>query len=222
MRNAEATPRPIAPRRCQIDHDQLDSFRRGSRRSSRSLRGETFAASLKEVRALGRGPGQAGVGRGVGLREARGAPHSHRPVAAARDQGVTCGNEGHGIHQPLMPSKGSDFLSRGQIEEGDGQGSRVSLTDWVVITWLIVLGLPAWCASRETDQPYDRVYALMWRLIEAVMGQEADRRLSGTIEVDEIYVSCGHKGKPEDDLDPKNPLSPLTLGREVDENGRPR
>jgi transposase-like protein len=93
-------------------------------------------------------------------------------------------------------------------------GSRVLLTDWVVIAWLIVLGLPARCASRETDQPYDRVYALMWRLIEAAIGQEADRGLSGTIEVDEIYVSCGHKGEPESDPNPKKPLSPPTVGRE--------
>jgi transposase-like protein len=93
-------------------------------------------------------------------------------------------------------------------------GSRVSLTDWVVIAWLIVLGLPAWCASRETEQPYDRVYHLMWRLLEAAIGQEAERRLSGTVEVDEIYVSCGHKGERESDPNPKKPLWPPTLGRE--------
>jgi transposase-like protein len=92
--------------------------------------------------------------------------------------------------------------------------SRVPLPDWVVIAWLIVLGLPAWCACRETDEPYDRVYTLMWRLIEAALGQEADRRLSGTIEVDEIYVSCGHKGEPESCPNPSKPVSPPTQGRE--------
>jgi transposase-like protein len=67
--------------------------------------------------------------------------------------------------------------------------SRLPLPDWVVIAWLIVLGLASWCASRETDQPHERVYALLWRLIEAAMGQESDRRLSGTVEVDEVYDS---------------------------------
>ena len=42
-----------------------------------------------------------------------------------------------------------------------------------------------------TQQPYERVYALMWRLIEAAIGQESDRKLAGTVEVDEVYVSCG-------------------------------
>jgi transposase-like protein len=91
--------------------------------------------------------------------------------------------------------------------------SRLPLPDWVVIAWLIVLGLSAGCACRETDRSYDRVYALMWRLIEAAIGREADRHLSGTVEVDEIYVSCGHKGEPESSPNPHKPLSPPTTGR---------
>jgi transposase len=91
--------------------------------------------------------------------------------------------------------------------------SGVPLPDWIVIAWLIVLGLPAWCASRETDHSYERVYALMWRLIEAAIGQESDRRLAGTVEVDEIYVSCGHKGEPERCPNPQKPVSPPTSGR---------
>lgn len=91
--------------------------------------------------------------------------------------------------------------------------SRLPLPDWVVIAWLIVLGLSAWCASRETERSYDRVYALMWRLIEAAIGHEADRHLSGTVEVDEIYVSSGHKGEPESDPNPVQPLSAPTVGR---------
>jgi len=91
--------------------------------------------------------------------------------------------------------------------------SRLPLPDWVVIAWLIVLGLSAKCASRETARSYDRVYALMWRLIEAAIGHEADRRLSGTVEVDEIYLSCGHKGEPEDCPNPVQPMSAPTVGR---------
>jgi transposase-like protein len=91
--------------------------------------------------------------------------------------------------------------------------SRLPLADWVVIAWLIVLGLPAGCASRETERSYDRVYALMWRLIEAAVGYEADRRLSGTVEVDEIYVSSGHKGEPESSPNPVQPLAEPTVGR---------
>ncbi len=73
--------------------------------------------------------------------------------------------------------------------------SRVPLTDWVTIAWLIALGLSAWCCAGETGQRYARVYALMWRLIEAAVGHEAERKLAGTVEVDEVYVSCGHKGE---------------------------
>jgi transposase-like protein len=91
--------------------------------------------------------------------------------------------------------------------------SRLPLPDWVVIAWMIVLGLSAGCASHETARSYDRVYALMWRLIEAAVGHEADRHLSGTVEVDEIYVSCGHKAEPESDPNPVQPLSAPTLGR---------
>jgi transposase-like protein len=91
--------------------------------------------------------------------------------------------------------------------------SRVSLTGWVAIAWLIVLGLSARCAHRETGPSYDRVYGLMGRLIEAAIGQEAERHLSGTVEVDEIYVSCGHKGEPESGPSPTQPLSAPTVGR---------
>jgi transposase-like protein len=91
--------------------------------------------------------------------------------------------------------------------------SRLSLPDWVVIAWLIVLGLSAGCAGRETERSYDRVYALMWRLIEAAIGREAERRLSGTVEVDEIYVSCGHKAEPESAPNPVQPLSAPTGAR---------
>jgi hypothetical protein len=37
--------------------------------------------------------------------------------------------------------------------------SRVPLPDWIVVAWLILLGLSACCASREIDRPYGRVYA---------------------------------------------------------------
>jgi transposase-like protein len=72
---------------------------------------------------------------------------------------------------------------------------RVPLPDWVVIAWLMALGVSGWCAARETEHAYDRVYTLMWRLIEAAIGHESERRLAGTVEVDEVYVSCGHKGE---------------------------
>jgi hypothetical protein len=43
-------------------------------------------------------------------------------------------------------------------------------------------------------QPYETVYALMWRLIEAALGRESDRQLAGTVEVDEFYVSVRREG----------------------------
>jgi transposase-like protein len=92
--------------------------------------------------------------------------------------------------------------------------SCVPLPGWVVIAWLIVLGLSSWCAAREIYQPYDRVYALMWRLIEAAIGQESDRKLSGTVEVDEFYVSSDHKGEPESSPNPRKPEAETTPGRE--------
>lgn len=54
----------------------------------------------------------------------------------------------------------------------------------------------------------------MGRLIEAAIGWESDRRLSGTVEVEEIYVSSGHKGAPESCPNPQKPLAPPTAGRE--------
>jgi transposase-like protein len=35
----------------------------------------------------------------------------------------------------------------------------------------------------------------MWWFLEAAVGFEIDRKLSGVVEADEIYVSAGHKGK---------------------------
>jgi hypothetical protein len=89
----------------------------------------------------------------------------------------------------------------------------VALPDWVVVAWLTVLGLSARCAARETGQPYDPVYALMWRLIEATIGRESDRRLSGIVEVDEVYVSTGHEGEPPSPPHPALPEPEATSGR---------
>jgi len=125
---------------------------------------------------------------------------------------------GHGRYwrQPELPRyrcKGCDrtfLLTSGTPLARSG----VSLPEWVVTAWLIVLGLSAWCAARETDHPYEPVYALMWRLIEAAIGQESDRRLSGTVEVDEFYVSSGHKGEAESSPNPAKPEAEATKGRE--------
>ena len=73
--------------------------------------------------------------------------------------------------------------------------SRISLSVWLCAAWLICLGESARRTARETGLSYDRAYALFWRLIEAALSLEADRRLSGVVEADEIYVRSGHKGR---------------------------
>src|SRR2546428_2070167 len=56
-------------------------------------------------------------------------------------------------------------------------------------------------------------------LIEAVIGHEAERRLAGTVEVDEVYVSCGHKGEAAGEPPPE-PAPVVALGeREGRERG---
>jgi len=73
--------------------------------------------------------------------------------------------------------------------------SRVPLTVWLCAAWLTCLGESARRCARETGIHYAGAYALLWRMIEAALSLEADRKLSGEVEADEIYIRSGHKGK---------------------------
>jgi len=93
--------------------------------------------------------------------------------------------------------------------------SRVSLCVWVVVAWLVCLGHSARRCAVETKAKalrYARVYALVWRLREAAIGYEHGRRLSGVVEGDEFYVSCGHKGEVCDQA-PAEEGEPVREGR---------
>ena len=67
-------------------------------------------------------------------REIRGHGRYHRNPALAR-------YECHGCRRTFLLTTGTP-LAR----------SRVPLTDWVIIAWLIALGMSAWCCAGETGQ----------------------------------------------------------------------
>jgi transposase-like protein len=78
-------------------------------------------------------------------------------------------------------------------------GSKLPLSAWFLIMYLVELGKTTAQIAKEIPCHYDTVHRIVWLLREREIKVEEGRHLSGIIEVDEIYQTAGHKGgRPAD------------------------
>lgn len=87
-----------------------------------------------------------------------------------------------------------------QISFNDKTGTifehtKLPLRAWFLGFYLAQLGKSTATIARELPCDYHTAHRIAWLVREAVVRIEAGRVLRGTIEVDEIYVTAGHKGQ---------------------------
>lgn len=93
------------------------------------------------------------------------------------------------------------------------EGSKLPLSAWFLAMYLVELGKTIQEVARELPCDYHTAHRLVWTIRERQMRWEARRRLVGVVEVDEIYQTAGHKGRP-----PKK--AQRTLGRPARRRGK--
>lgn len=74
-------------------------------------------------------------------------------------------------------------------------GSKLSLCHWVLATFLLCLCCSSRRICRELGVHIRTAYRWCWRLRNAALSYELHRKLSGTVEADEIYHTAGNKGQ---------------------------
>jgi len=74
--------------------------------------------------------------------------------------------------------------------------SKLPLGAWFLAIYLVELNKPAAEIARELPCDYHTAYNIAWLVREREIKLEEGRRLRGVIEVDEIYQTAGHKGRP--------------------------
>jgi transposase-like protein len=74
--------------------------------------------------------------------------------------------------------------------------SKLPLGAWFLAIYLVELNKSAAEIARELPCDYHTAYNIAWLVREGEISLEEGRRLKGVIEVDEIYQTAGHKGRP--------------------------
>jgi transposase-like protein len=91
--------------------------------------------------------------------------------------------------------------------------SKLPLSAWFLVMYLVELGKTTFQIAREIPCNYLTALRVVWIIRNREIKLEQDRRLSGVIEVDEIYQTSGHKdGCPHND--------PITLKRHARRRGK--
>lgn len=97
------------------------------------------------------------------------------------------------------------------------EGSKLPLSAWFLAMFLIELGKPIAEIARELPCDYHTAHRLVWTIREQQLRLEEGRVLRGTVEVDEIYRTAGHKGRP-----PKGKEAERALARPPRRRGKKR
>ena len=74
-------------------------------------------------------------------------------------------------------------------------GSKRSLTHWILATFLLCLSCSSRRIAREVGGHISTSYRWCWWLRNAALSYEMERQLAGTVEADELYHTAGHKGQ---------------------------
>ena len=86
----------------------------------------------------------------------------------------------------LMDLTDSIFASRHQ-----------PLQTWIACLYLMGLNLSNQQIAQELDLHKDDVHHMTHELRQAIADKRPEVQLSGTVEFDEVYVTAGHKGQPQ-------------------------
>lgn len=76
-------------------------------------------------------------------------------------------------------------------------GRHQPLRTWIACLYLMGLNLSNQQIAQELSLHKDDVHQMTSELRQAVADKRPEVQLSGTVEFDEVYVTAGHKGQPE-------------------------
>lgn len=76
-------------------------------------------------------------------------------------------------------------------------GRHQPLQTWIVCLYLMGLNVSNQQIGKELSLHKDDVHQMTSQLRQAVAEKRPEVRLSGIVEFDEVYVTAGHKGHPE-------------------------
>ena len=76
-------------------------------------------------------------------------------------------------------------------------GRHQPLQTWIACLYLMGLNLSNQQISQELSLHKDDVHQMTSELRQAIADKRPEVQLSGTVEFDQVYVTAGHKGQPE-------------------------
>lgn len=76
-------------------------------------------------------------------------------------------------------------------------GRHQPLQTWIACLYLMGLNVSNQQIAEELSLHKDDVHQMTSELRQAVADKRPEVQLSGTVEFDEVYVTAGHKGQPE-------------------------
>lgn len=76
-------------------------------------------------------------------------------------------------------------------------GRHQPLQSWIACLYLMGLNLSNQQIAQELSLHKDDVHQMSSELRQAIADKRPEVQLSGTVEFDEVYVTAGHKGQPE-------------------------
>jgi transposase-like protein len=122
-----------------------------------------------------------------------------RPLQCPRCQSHNVGPWGTYHYQPgLQRYRCKEKACKRTFNDLTGtllDGSKRSLTHWMLATFLLCLSCASRRIAREVGVHVRTGYRWCWWLRNAALSYEIGRQLEGTVEADDLYHTAGHKGQ---------------------------
>jgi len=122
-----------------------------------------------------------------------------RPLQCPRCQSHNVGSWGIYHYQPgLKRYRCKEKTCKRTFHDLTGtllDGSKRSLTHWILATFLLCLSCSSRRIAREVGVHISTSYRWCWGLRNAALSYEIGRKLAGTVEADDLSHTAGHKGQ---------------------------
>lgn len=76
-------------------------------------------------------------------------------------------------------------------------GHHLPLKVWILCLYFMGLNLSNRQIAQELNLPASTIYKMATTLREGIVEKAPEVTLSGEVEMDEVYIVAGHKGKPD-------------------------